>query len=141
MLMHNMIAFMWCPLSPLLFAIVTHLKSELVDNSDIMVLHLPSGGQLVAQALVDDSFVFLQASKENLERSTQVWDKFVLASGLDINWRKSHLISCTESDLECLGWQGSMITWGSIYQHLGYPLGANVANVQMIDWIGTKLKE
>ena len=44
-----------------------------------MGLHLPSGGQLVAQALVDDSFMFLQASKENIEGSMQVWDKFALA--------------------------------------------------------------
>ena len=54
----------------------------------------------------DDSFIFLQASKENLERRMQVWDQFVLASGLYINWRKSRLISCTESDLECLGCEG-----------------------------------
>ena len=65
---------------------------------------LPSGGQLVAQALADHSFMFLQASKENLEWSMQVWDQFPLASGLYINWRKSRLISCMESELECLGW-------------------------------------
>ena len=54
------------PLSPLLFAIVTHLLlvmlSRLATNDDILGLHLPSGGQLVVQALVDDSFMFLQAS-------------------------------------------------------------------------------
>ena len=69
-----------CPLSSLLFSIVTHLLlvmlPNLVANSDIVGLHLPSGGQLVAQALADDSFMFLQASKENLERSMQVWDQF-----------------------------------------------------------------
>ena len=53
--------------------------SNLVTSGDIVGLHLPSGGQLVAQALADDSFMFLQASKENLERSMQVWDKFSLA--------------------------------------------------------------
>ena len=59
-----------CPLSPLLFAIVTHpllvMLSNLVARDDIVDLHLPSGGQLVAKALTDDSFIFLQASKENL---------------------------------------------------------------------------
>ena len=72
--------------------------------------------------------MFLQASIENLGRSMQVWDQFALASGLHINWRKSSVISCTESDLECLGLQGSVITRGSIYPHLGYPLGVDVAN-------------
>ena len=134
-----------CPLSPLLFAIVTHpllvMLSNLATNGDIVGLRLPSGGQLVAQALADDSFMFLQASKENLKKSMQVWDQFALASGLYINWRKSRLISCTESDLECLGWRGSMITRGSIYRHLGYPLGIDVTNVQLLDWIGSKLKD
>ena len=134
-----------CPLSPLLFAIVTHpllvMLSNLAARGDIVGLHLPSGGQLVAQALADDSFMFLQASKENLERSMQVWDQFALASGLYINWRKSRLISCTESDLECLGWRGSVITRGSIYRHLGYPMDVDVSHVQLIDWIGSKLKD
>ena len=76
--------------------------------------------------------MFLQASKENLERSMQVWNQFALASGLYINWRKSRFISGTESDLECLGWRGSVITRGSIYRHLNYPLGVDVANVQLI---------
>ena len=42
--------------------------SRLATNGDIVGLHLLSGGQLVAQALVDDSFMFLQASRENLEK-------------------------------------------------------------------------
>ena len=55
-----------CPLSPLLFAIVTHplltMLSGLATNADIVGLHLPSGGELVAQALANDSYMFLQAS-------------------------------------------------------------------------------
>ena len=42
--------------------------------------------------------------------------------------------------MECLGWRGLVITRGSIYQHLGYPLGIEVTNVQLIDWIGSKLR-
>ena len=43
--------------------------------------------------------------------------------------------------MECLGWQGSVITRGSIYRHLGYPLGIDVTNVPLIDWIGGKLRD
>ena len=46
-----------------------------------------------------------------------------------------------ESDLESLGWGGSMITGVSNYQHLGYPLDVDVANVQLIDWIENKSKD
>ena len=69
-----------CPLSPLLFVIVTHpllvMLSWLATNGDIVGLHLPSRGQLVAQALADDSFMFLQASRENLEKGMLAWNLF-----------------------------------------------------------------
>ena len=105
-----------------------------------MGLHLPSGGKLVAQALADDSFMFLQASRENLEKGMLVWNRFPLSSGLHINWRKSSLISCTKRDLECLGWQGCMVK-GSIFRHLGYSLGMNVTNGQLIEWMPSKLSD
>ena len=80
-----------CPLNPLLFALVTYILlvilSNLVASGDIVGLHLPSGAQLVAQALTYDSFMFLKASKEIPEKSMQVRDQFVLVSGLHINWR------------------------------------------------------
>ena len=37
-------------------------------NGDIVGLHLAYGGQLVAHALANDSFMFPQASQENLEK-------------------------------------------------------------------------
>ena len=33
-----------------------------------------------------------------------------------------------------------VISQGSIYRHLGYPLGVDVVNVQLIFWIGNDLK-
>ena len=80
-------------------------------------------GQVVAHALVDDSFMFLPALCENLEKGKLVRSQFPLASRLHIYWRKSSLISCTGRDLECLGWHGSMVRKGSFFRHLGYPLG------------------
>ena len=50
------------------------MLSKLAASGDIVGLHLPYGGQLVAQASTDDSFMFFQASKENHKRSIQVWD-------------------------------------------------------------------
>ena len=49
----------------MLFVIATRpfsvILSQLTTNDDIVVLHLPYGGQLVMQALAYDSFMFLQA--------------------------------------------------------------------------------
>ena len=63
-----------CPLSPLLFAIVTHPLLVILSNLTARVILWVCIFLLAAQALVDDSFMFLQAKEENLERSTQVWD-------------------------------------------------------------------
>ena len=79
-------------------------------------------GQLVAHALVDDSFMFLPASCENLEKGKLVRSQFPLASRLHIYWRKSSLISYIERDLEWLRWHWPLVGKGSICQHLGYPL-------------------
>ena len=43
--------------------------------------------------------------------------------------------------LECLGWQGSVVKKGSIFRHLGYPLGMNVTNGQLIEWVSSKLRD
>ena len=100
----------------MLSAIVTHpslvMLSNLVTSGDIVGLHIPSSGKLVTQALVDYSFMFLQASKNKILKSVC---KFGINFSWLINWRKFCLISCIESDLECLGWRESVITRGSIY--------------------------
>ena len=66
------------------------MLSNLPAIGDIVGLHLPFGGQLVVQALVDE---------------------LALASWLNINWRKSRLIFCTKIDLErldvCVIWATS----------------------------------
>ena len=115
------------------------MLSRLTMNSDSVGLHLPYGGQLIAQALAYSSFMFLQAPRENLEKGILVWNQFALAFRLHINWRKSILISCAERDLECLGWQGSVVKKGSIFRHLGYPVGMNITNGQLIEWMSSKL--
>ena len=61
------------------------------DNGDAQLakkgLHILSLDieELVAQALANDSFMFLHASRENLEKGMLVWNQIALASGLHIN--------------------------------------------------------
>ena len=57
-----------CSLSPLLFAIATHLiwvkMYELATCGEIIGLALPLGKQLIAQALADDSFSIYSTKRE-----------------------------------------------------------------------------
>ena len=71
-----------CPLSPLLFAIVTNplliMLSNFVANGDIVGLHLPSSGELVAQASANDSVCFYTPQKKIL--------KGVCKFGINLFW-------------------------------------------------------
>ena len=132
-----------CPLSPLLFAIATHpilvKMQELAISGEIVGLALPSGKQLIAQALADDSFLFLKALPDNIAKAMEVWKVFALASGLHINMRKSLLIRCTERDLVDLGWSGQILDRGKVCRHLGYPIGVDILPSQSLNWISGTL--
>ncbi|MCO5597147.1 hypothetical protein L7F22_051222 [Adiantum nelumboides] len=132
-----------CPLSPLLFALATHpmltLLTQLARDGEIVGLTLPSGQQLVGQAFADDSFMFLNANNANIGRAMEAWSLFALASGLHINTQKSALLSCTEIYLKGLGWQGLVVPRGTIVRHLGYPIGVDVTNKQLLDWISGRI--
>ena len=134
-----------CPLSPLLFAIVTHpilvKMHELAICGDIVGLVLPSGKQLIAQALADDSFLFLKAHPSNIAKAMEVWKVFALASGLHINMHKSLLIRCTEQDLVNLGWSGRILDKGKICRHLGYPIGVDISPNQSLTWISGTISD
>ncbi|MCO5601460.1 hypothetical protein L7F22_055583 [Adiantum nelumboides] len=129
-----------CPLIPLLFALVTHpmltLLTQLTQNGEVVGLTLSSGQQLVGQSLADDSFMFLKASKVNIDRAMAAWILFIKAPGLHINPHKSALLSCTESNLLAFGWQGRrVVPRGTIVRHLGYPIGVDVSNKQLLECI------
>ena len=108
-----------CPLSPLLFTIVTHSilvkLHNMTADGDLVGLILPSGRQCIAQALADDHFMFLGATCNNVTKATKVWELFSLASGLKINMHKSVLISCTEQNIMELGWSGKIVNRGEIF--------------------------
>ncbi|MCO5604354.1 hypothetical protein L7F22_058519 [Adiantum nelumboides] len=93
-----------CPLSPLLFALITHpmltLLTQLAQNGEVVGLTLPAGQQLVGQALAHDSFMFLKAFKVNIDRA-----------------------------------MGHVVPHGTIVCHLGYPIGVDVSNKQLLEFI------
>ena len=59
-----------------MFDIVAHpllvMLSRLADNGEIVGLHLPFGNQLIAQALADYSFIFLQTLHEKFQKGTDL---------------------------------------------------------------------
>ena len=76
-----------CPISPLLFAIVTHpllvMLSRLATNGDIVGLHLPSGGRLVVSKFLT---VCIVASSSN---SSSLHACMALSLSLSLSYAKT----------------------------------------------------
>ena len=134
-----------CPVSPLLFTIVTHPILVKLHNmameEELLGLRLPSGKPCIVQALADDHIMFLAPIRENICKTIDVWELFSNASGLRINMHKFVLISCTEQDVLGLGWSGRIVHRGMICRHLGYPIGVDVSHVKLIEWVSKRLED
>jgi len=55
-------------------------------------LALPGGGKITDQTFADDTALYLQGTRDNMERMQKVLDIFCKASGAKINWHKTVVI-------------------------------------------------
>jgi len=76
-----------CPFSPYLFILATDVLGHMLDDHRFGVegLALPRGGKITDQTFADDTALYLQGMRENMERVQKVLDIFCKASGAKIN--------------------------------------------------------
>jgi hypothetical protein len=55
-------------------------------------LALPRGGKITDQTFAKDIVLYLQGTRNNMERTQKVMDIFCKASGAKINWHKTAAI-------------------------------------------------
>jgi hypothetical protein len=93
-----------CPLSPYLFILATDVLGHMLDDPRFGVEGLTfSGGRKIRdQTFADDMALYLQGTRENMERTQRVLDIFCKASGAKVNWNKTAAIwaSKREKDWE-----------------------------------------
>jgi hypothetical protein len=79
-----------CPLSPYLFILATDVLGHMSDDHRFAVegLAFPIGGKITNQTFADDTTLYLQGTRDNMERTQKVLDIFCKASGAKINWNK-----------------------------------------------------
>ena len=65
---------------------------------------------------------------------------FFDASDLKLNIDKSTLIDVSANDFDSLIWLGKRVNRGSVFRYLGYPIGVNVTNKQLLDWVLDKVR-
>jgi hypothetical protein len=91
-----------CPLSPYLFILATDVLGHMLDYHRFGVegLALPGGGKITDQTFVDDTALYLQGTRNNMERMQKVLDIFCRTSGAKINWHKTAAIWASKRNKE-----------------------------------------
>jgi hypothetical protein len=91
-----------CPLSPYLFILAMDVLGHMLDDHRFGVrgLALPGGGKITDQTFADDTALYLQGTRDNLERTQKVLDIFCKASGAKINWHKTAVIWASKTNKE-----------------------------------------
>ncbi|KAH7281881.1 hypothetical protein KP509_35G000600 [Ceratopteris richardii] len=98
------------------------------------------GVQQIAVGFVDDTFIFSKADKENVDNIIDTLALFSEAWALYINRKKSALVDISAQDVQGIQWEGTRIEKGTVFTHLGYPLGINVSYKDKIQWVMSKIK-
>jgi len=83
-----------CPLSPYMFILATDVLGHMLDDHHFGVkgLALPGGGKITDQTFTDNTALYLQGTRDNMERTQKVLDTFCKASGAKINLHKTAAI-------------------------------------------------
>lgn len=133
-----------CPLSPLLFAVATHplfcMLEKLSTDGVLQGLRLPQRS-LAGLGFADDTLMFLQASNSNIATCLTLMGMFSDASNLKLNIDKSTLIDVSAKDFESLIWPGKRVQKGCVFRYLGYPIGIEVTNKQLLDWVLDRVRK
>ncbi len=134
-----------CPLSPYLFILATDVLGHMLDDPRFKVegLALPGGGKITDQTFVDDTALYLQGTRENMERAQKVLDIFYKASGAKINWNKSSAIWASKRDREWEWGREVGLQWipkGKGVKYLGIQVGFHLPPEANFDKLLSALK-
>ncbi|KAH7421207.1 hypothetical protein KP509_13G045600 [Ceratopteris richardii] len=116
-----------CPLSPLFYALASSPMFYLLEAKMNLQMHSWFG-------FADDTIIFAKAEEQNIRNILDSLAPFSEASALNINMKKSAIINIYAPHFQSLEWEGPKIERGSIFRHLGYPLGVGVPIKHKTDW-------
>jgi len=77
-----------------MFILATDVLGHMLDDHHFGVkgLALPGGGKITDQTFTDNTALYLQGTRDNMERTQKVLDTFCKASGAKINLHKTAAI-------------------------------------------------
>jgi hypothetical protein len=134
-----------CPLSPYLFILATDVLRHMLDDPHFGVegLILSGGRKIRDQTSADDKALYLQGTRENMERTQRVLDIFYKASGKKVNWNKTAAIWASKREKNWEWGQEVGLQWvpkGKEVRYLGIQVGFHLPPEANFSKIVTALK-
>ncbi len=117
-----------CPLSPYLFILATDVLGHMLDDPRFGVegLTLLGGRKIRDQTFADDTALYFQGTRENMERTQKVLDIFCKAFGAKVNWKKTAAIWASKKERDWEWGQDVGLQWipeGQGVRYLGIQVG------------------
>jgi hypothetical protein len=80
-----------CPLAPYLFLLTVDVLGQMLQHPDCGVkgLKLPDNTSITNQMFADDTLLFLDGTRDNMDKALNVINRFGAASGAKLNLHKS----------------------------------------------------
>ncbi len=134
-----------CPLSPYLFILATDVLGHMLDDPRFGVegLTLPGGKKIRDQTFADDTTLYLQGTRENMERTQRVLDIFCKAFGAKVNWNKIAAIWASKREKDWEWGQEVGLQWvpeGKGVKYLGIQVGFHLPPEANFSKLVTALK-
>lgn len=124
-----------CPLAPYLFILASDVLGYMLENPKYKIqgFRTPKGNIITSQMSADDTAIYLQVSKDNLNNMMIAMESFCKASGAKINWHKSRAIWASNRPRTWTWGEDLGLIWlqnGQQIRYLGFPMGFKVPQSQ-----------
>ena len=120
-----------CPLAPYLFLLTVDVLGQMLQHSahGVKGLQLPDKSSITNQMFADDTLLFLDGTRDNMDRALTVITKFGVASGAKLNLHKSVGIWIADAERNWTWGEEAGLKWigpGEVTRYLGYPFGLHI---------------
>lgn len=120
-----------CPLAPYLFLLTVDVLGQILQHlaCGVKGLKLPDNSYITNQMFADDTLLFLDGTKDNIDRALTVIQRFGAASGAKLNLHKSVGLWLSKNERTWQWGEEVGMKWllpGEVTKYLGYPFGLNL---------------
>ena len=120
-----------CPLAPYLFLLTVDVLGQMLQHPACGVkgLNLPDKSNITNQMFADDTLLFLDGTKDNMDKALTVINRFGAASGAKLNLHKSVGLWLSHHDRTWQWGEEEGMKWllpGEVTKYLGYPFGLHI---------------